>query len=217
MLSLEGRSLRRRVIDGTCPLYRITTSYKEGSGDKGKSEATVGKRLSKGDPSYKIHEICEELRLSLSKVLLIKDLTAQEKGVLSWIRNSTFSISSFCYCGGVSKDHVFPEEFLSYLELYIFNMKRSVGPAQDFLVWDSIHNILIDEVRVKVRELERIYTEWSLVCDSMASTEIDINKAVLNRLSSYFFWLNRSVGLRSGLKESYWTGSMGTFNIEDFS
>jgi cob(I)alamin adenosyltransferase len=205
-------ALKERVRDGLCS-YRLSSTYKEGGGDTGLSQAGIGIKLSKDDPTYKLHSLCEELRILLSKSLLISSLSPLEKEVLLWIRNSTFSVSSFCYCGGSSTNHTYPIEFLNYIETYIKNIKAQIGGAQDFIIWEDIGSLILDGIRVKVREIEALYVLWAK--DSQGVEElIDRNGKVLNRMSTYFFWLTRAVACRSNKEEVYWTGKMESFPIE---
>jgi cob(I)alamin adenosyltransferase len=213
----KGNAVRERVKDGVCNqgefTYRLTSTYKEGGGDSGLSNGVVGKAVSKNDPAYLIHAITEDLRLAISKVLLLDVLTEEERLVMEWIRNSTFSISSFCFCNGHSTRHLYPTNFLTYLESYIAKSKDEIGGAKDFIIWDSRESLLIDEMRVITRELERNFIAWSSSLEYKSSPSIKHMGAVINRLSSYFFWLNRSTYSYLGKKEIYWTGEMGSFPI----
>jgi cob(I)alamin adenosyltransferase len=211
-----------RINNGLCQsgmgIPRLTTTYKEGGlGNSSQSELSKGNRVSKHDPSYGIHVAAEQVRLAISNILINNELlSSDEQYVMDWIRSSTFSVSSFCFCMGDSTRHLYPRNFLLYMERNIRHMKDDIGGAQDFLIWNSVNTIKWDTIRVVVRELERAYIEWSVLNNSSINSSdlsnVSFMGDVINRMSSYVLWLTRSIAKREGTQEEYWSGQMEEFN-----
>jgi cob(I)alamin adenosyltransferase len=195
-----------------CPLSpRIAISYIEGRGDNGTTQVTINDRIDKADLSVDVYLRCEDLRHSIGLALLNNDVILDNDihELLVWLRSACFSISSFCYCKGVSRRHNFPESLLSYLEQAIAEFKGQVGNAQDFIIWERPIGIYLDNIRVKVRLLERSLTAWSkeVPCDT-ATEDVKYLRACINRLSTYIFWATRHTYKNNQLTEVYWEGRM---------
>lgn len=201
-----------------CPLGpRITVNHIEGRGDNGNTQVVINERSDKADLSVDVYLRCEDLRHSLSLVLLDKDINLLDKDIqelLIWLRSACFSISSFCYCRGVSERHRLPDGLLTYLERSIQDYKNHVGNAQDFIIWEQAIGIHLDNVRVKVRLLERSLNPWSkqIPCET-AADDIKYLRACINRLSTYVYWATRYTYKTNQLTEVYWEGKMPSLTL----
>ena len=115
-----------------CPINnsRITTNYKEGSGDKGIGQESIKKKTRKHNFSS-LYCQTEDLRLKIDKLFIkYPDIISQFEEfyiILDWFAGNTFSLGSFFHLEGKSYHHVFPETFLTCLDKKIELYKSVVG------------------------------------------------------------------------------------------
>lgn len=220
-------------------LARIRTGYCEGSkkGDVGFSQLLHKVTIPKDHDACKLYGSVEDLQQSLATA--IQDGMILDEGIeytMKWLHRNIFSLSSFCFMKAESEDHIFPDNFLKYIEGTIEDMKERVGDAQDFLIYSHKSLLLINEVRIRTREVESRLVGWKrskemhsylygycpfdIYVEGMEwlfgrrylVPRINYYISILNRLSSYFFWAGRYQGLLlnergvNELEEQYWLG-----------
>lgn len=193
---------------------RITTGYCEGTRQHvpGFSDIMIGERVPKSDPacggSSASQKICIKATRALNS-MNVEDPRAAH--FLDWIKENSFAFGSYFFMKGNTDKYTLPRSALQDLESEIAYMKREIekliGVATDFLFYETEYNICIDELRVYVRDLEREFVGWMydlrVVSDFYAHLKknpesglVRFNNMMhysefLNRLSTYFFWLNR--------------------------
>jgi len=225
-------------------LPRIRTGYCEGSkkGDIGYSQLLHKVTIPKDHDACKFYGAVEDLQQSLASA--IQDDMILNEGIeytMKWLHRNIFSLSSFCFMKAESEDHIFPDNFLKYIEGAIEDMKKEVGDAQDFLIYSHKSLLLMNEVRVRTREVESRLVGWKRSKEmqrylyGILPIDIYIQEmewlfgrrylidrinhyiAILNRLSSYFFWATRYQGYLlsqkgvDSLEEQYWYGRVQEF------
>jgi len=200
-----------------CPINnssRITTNYKEGSGDKGVGQQSLTKKTKKYNFAPLYCEI-EFIRLNIDNLFIkypdIINQFPKFHTILDWFAGNTFSLGSFIHLEGGTYHHLFPQRFLTCLEEEINYYKSVVGDCQDFIRWDSEINIDVDRLRVSVRKLEGLYSNW-------ASKQVELESITfmgqcLNRFSSYIFWANRYLAHINNLPETYWSANITEFPL----
>lgn len=196
-----------RITSGSC---RIKANYRNGSGDRGKSNLVVGTNCNKSGSSltnlYSSNwKFVRDVDVLLEEGLYY--LNEEEAEVFSWIRRNFFSLSSFAFLNGVSDKHTLPKSFLNYLDKNIEAMSLSIGDAKDFLIWKGKSGILFESLIISSRDLEVAFQSLDLEW----SAEVSLTSQILNRLSTWLFWLGREIYRRNGLTEDYWQGQIEEF------
>lgn len=197
-----------RITSGTC---RISANYKAGLGDRGKSNLAVASSCNKAGPLAVFYSLDWELmrdidRMMTSKVVFFP-LEEEERETFSWLRRNLFSLSSFAFLNGESYRHCFPREFLSYMDRKIDQYSKEIGDAKDFLIWDTEQGEIIESLIITSRKLESSFHNLELENNA----DVLYTSSVLNRLSTWLFWLGRIIYKRLGIEETYWQGSVESF------
>lgn len=219
-----------RITNGECANHHY--------GDKGYSLLLNGDKLRKDEPAAAIYSFVEHLQNSLSELLTVYTIHDSELfTVCEWLRSNSYSISSFVFMKGDTNDHVFPENFLEYLDKRIDELQNEIGSAPDFIIHSYKQLLLLDKIRIQIRDIERGYTSFQyhdkVIQDLMRTLrinpfkaqerllKIDLMSSILNRLSSYFWWETRyehQLLKRAGIldeHEAYWHSKVVPFVLVD--
>lgn len=211
------------VCDTTTP--RLTSNHNTHKGDSGMSLLLNGERVPKNHPACLLYGSIESAQQSIAECLYYNKLYSQAiEEVLTWLHRNLFSLSSFCFLKGDSTRHQLPDNFLEYLEKASKELGEEIGSAPDFLVVSHQSLLQINRIRIDIRHVESMYTSWhnspELVRWQLDHPEVipAIRKhaAILNRLSTFLFWVGRKQGVwlaDSGfnLTESYWQAQAQPF------
>lgn len=217
-------------------IIRITTGYCEGrSGDRGKSQLLHGVYVDKDHAACKLYGSIEDLQQALSIALTMEHLDGETASLIGWLQRNMFSMSSFAFLKGDSTRHQLPESLLSHLENRVALLKECVGNAPDFLIYEHPSLIALNEIRIRVREVESQLVAWKNSWEMRLflggplgllgirwnyKTHIEdaiySQMKIMNRMSTYFFWVSRYQGWRLGIRpaERYWNGQVEEFNIQ---
>lgn len=228
---MEDIEKEMRIVDGACidkekeRKERIKTKYKAGSGDDGYSLLMNGERISKAHPACNLYQSIEELQQTIGEFLIEEKLYNEQISlVLKWLNQSLFSLSSFAFCKGDTTRHQFPIEFLEYMDETIEILAEEVGGAPDFITHSHVSLLKLNKIRIASRKVESSYVGWnqSEEMNKYLRSRPDLiegiqkHSLILNRLSTYFFWVTRKQGLwlysvGEEVKESYWASECKPF------
>lgn len=224
------------ISDGT---PRITDGFCYGTGDGGYSLLMDKTRLRKDAPAANIYGHVEILANAIDELAEYESdiLNPYLLQALIWLRENSYSISSFCYMKGDTTDHVFPTSFLEYMDKRIALLDELIGDAPDFITKNRGYLRVLDKVRIHIRDVERDYVTWrydervvekvaSLVEENVERAQelannIELMGAILNRASAWVFWELRyekhllkqqsTYEISSRGLESYWVGKVIPF------
>lgn len=206
---------------------RLTKEYIPGAGDLGHSFVLKGTPpLKKSSPACKIQGSIESLRHRIEVSLYYCDFLQDDLNyLLNWLDRNVFSLASFCYLKGDTKDHILPSELLNFLDERIQSLKQELGDCTDFLSQSHRHLIYLDGIRIETRHLETEYVNWwySEEMTSYLMSKNDLifgirkHAAILNRLSAYLFEATRMEAKLMTAKgitveQRYWHASIEEFN-----
>ena len=204
---------------------RITTSYKEGKGDRGVSKTCSYCTLPKYSSSAVLNVYMEldNLRALIGELLNTDSFNYMLNWVLGnrirdrrlihlleWLMNDSYSIGALLVMGGNSKRHEFGKKTLHILEEYIRSNKDMTGDCKDFLIHKG-YMAKLDSIRVSVRRLEAFFNQAQ--ADMAPSSELELCASIINRLSSALFWAIRVEYKLANRKEIYWTGDRSLLKI----
>lgn len=196
---------------------RIKATYRSGSGDKGKSNLTKGSICTKDSPMSHFFNINWDLMVAIDEMVLADGefsfLLHDEREVLKWVRRNLFSVSSYVYLAGDSKQHSLPTEFLTYMETYIEKAGKEIGGATDFIIWDTEIGVKIQNLIIPARKLDVATDALSNGGMINNSESTQLLKSMINRMSAWFFWMGRRIYKRLGIEEKYWQGYAEEFPI----
>lgn len=187
-----------------------------GSGDKGTSTLMAGLKLPKSHKVFQIYSAQERVcnTASLFQVKYGDYLEPEDAYILKWFIRNLNCLGAFCYTLGEDSNYVFPESFLEKIEDRILNIfQPAIGDCEDFLIHEEEPFILLDRVRIEVRDLERVYQIWKEVVSGLQDPtgSILLMSRILNRLSMYLFNLIRYESHKRGLNENTWSGKVEPF------
>lgn len=221
-----------RIIDGICfglfneveekvDSHRIKTGYKEGkSGDDGYSALLSGHSISKASPTCAIYSAQEHLQQAIAVCVASEQVRNKEFiVVLLWLQEALTSLGSFAYSKGKATQHMFPQEFLVYMEKRIAIVKELLGPAKDFIIYEDPALLLINDLRVKSRDIERAFVGfWQspeitryLMRHPYLIERMQNQATILNRCSSWLWAECRYEGHLAKVNEKYWPAIMPSF------
>lgn len=194
---------------------RIKADYISGSGDKGKSNLSMGSLCTKNSPVSRFFNHLWSLMASIDALTseLKHALSKEEIEILSWTRRNLFSASSYVYLSGDTEYHKLPSSFLSYMDKYIRKAGKELGGAKDFIIWDTSEGVIIQQLIIPSRNMDiefKAVLEMGLVNNG---EDTELLGSIINRLSAWFFWLGRMIYKRLGIKEKYWQGYVEEFPI----
>jgi cob(I)alamin adenosyltransferase len=185
---------------------RVTKQYQEGLsfGDSGFSLLHNNEYVTKSSPACVIYGSIELLQHNIDTVLTDNHSFYVEdfKEVLEWLSDAFFSLSSFCFYKGHldsrKNSYMFPYSFLSFITDKI-DFYKDTAENKDFLRFRHKHLCAINLLRVGCRKVESDYVAWweSDLVDRERRMHPEIEQdiryqnQVLNRLSSYFYWVGR--------------------------
>ncbi|WOL31468.1 hypothetical protein [Microcoleus phage My-WqHQDG] len=222
MLPLPQPTMTTAITTGLCatscctntstPL--ITTTYKEGAGDKGYTATSPTTRGEKADNTLvKLWVRLSKLQVCLKKTIpYFKD--DDTRTCLYWIWENVRSLSSLAYLEGATDTHAFPPIAIAYMERMIAERKVEMGSSISFIQWEHPDLLEMEDLWTEVRDTETMYREWvstaDIVLDSV-SHKVDTVLSLLNRLSSYLWWVMRHENKLRGCKELVWQGHVTPF------
>jgi cob(I)alamin adenosyltransferase len=121
------------------------------------------------------------------------------------------SLGSYVFVNGRTVDHAFPDNLLEALETRILQIQEATDDCLDFLILDDQRLLLLDRIRIEIRELEVNYTDWYFNSLPEHDTKLHTlyTASVLNRLSAYLFNVIRYEHL--GMPEKHWQGKITLF------
>ena len=205
------------VSKKTTPRIKLGTTH-YGKGDDLTSEFIKGLRLPKHSPAHHVYGEIEKTKWALSMILVYHlqepFLEEFEEYQIQWFIENLHSLGSYCFTWGSdeSTNHIFPSSVLKnidkrikYLQMDKVNGKSLVD-CQDFLSFKDIRLLWIDFARISFRKLESAYSEWysTLFGLQTISNSKRETSALLNRSSTYMFYIARHTSLKLGIDEIYW-------------
>jgi len=204
---------------------RIKRQYKPGSGDSGFSMLMDGEMIRKDDPSCWIYSEIEWLNNLISETLITFQLNNELKELLTWLKNNSFSLSSFCFMKGNTDRHSLPKQKSDEIQdLVEFKKRLWFAESNDFVINTKLKYVKLDGIRIKVRDVERAFTAWrnhNIVLQNVMKVsrtdpqlaqnillEIDAWGGFLNRLSTLIWLMTRHEAVISDEYQSqeYWQG-----------
>ena len=228
----------------------ITTAYTAGSSKYkqiGFSLLYEGERVSKDDPCMAVSALVEHVRSEITNVLNHQQqeqkssscyLDYKDVEFLGWLRRNLFSLSSFVYMKGNTDKHVIPSSALEFIKERKEYFKQHIDPRTDFLFQSEEVLNALDNLRIWVRDLERVYVGYhydprsvsareTLFAKALSSEDdVELQKSLnryrnqfktvdfLNLLSDYVFYLIRYQAKMMGVEELEWQNCGG--EIEEF-
>lgn len=198
----------------------ITTSYKEGSGDKGytttgATHTSPTKRERKGEVNLTVvWGRLSKLQIAI-KETTPKFLQEDTRTLLTWFWENVRSISSLVYLEGASDTHAFPKQALTYMERVIKEMKVEMGPSPSFIQWEDTDLLEMEYLWAEVRETEVMLQEWAnkAPIEESVQHKVELVLSIINRLSSYLWWSMRYENKLRGLPEHVWQEHVTPFPL----
>lgn len=214
-MSLTIDATMTTITTGICttPTCLITTTYKEGAGDKGYTTNTPTTRDSKADAiAPKLWGRLSRLQVAIKKATPYF-MEEDSRVFLHWVWENVRSLSSLGYLEGASDTHAFPQITITYMEEVIAQMKAEMGPSPSFIQWEHYDLLDMEELWCEVRDTEIMYQEWAAEANIHEGVrgKIDIVLSILNRLSSYLWWTMRHENKLRGCRELVWQGYVTPF------
>ena len=208
----------------------ITTSYKEGSGDRGYTttrtagltrtvEAVASTYPTKRERKGEVNLTVVWGRLSKLQIAIKettpKFLREDTRTLLTWFWENVRSISSLVYLEGASDTHAFPRQALTYMERVIKEMKVEMGPSPSFIQWEDTDLLEMEYLWAEVRETELILQEWAnkTPIEESVQHKVELVLSIINRLSSYLWWSMRYENKLRGLPEHVWQEHVTPFPL----
>src|SRR4028119_432439 len=199
-------------------------------GDDGTSEFIKGIRLPKHSAAHLVYWTLEFGKWCCSLVLVSNNksqfLEEFEEFQLQWFIENLPSLGAFCFNWGRddSTDHIFPIDVLDTIEKRIEYLQTTevngkvLGDCQDFVYFTDSRLLTLDLARLAFRILEITYSLWHFTLYGLTKMEgarLDTS-ALLNRTSTYIFWISRYTTLKLGLNENTWKAKIGSYNPPKF-
>lgn len=168
-------------------------------GDDGKTYTGASQRELKSSINAVMTGTIDELHVQIGKCCTYtKNYQSEDQEVLKELAHNCLDLGSIVYFINNNKEEeaeqIIQNKFINYskkLEHYID--KKNLPKLENFLVFNdcNILTITLHETRVKVRQCERVFTEWKeSKTNSLPELLIHITM-YFNRLSDYFFVLSR--------------------------
>ena len=206
-------SATRTVASSNASTPLITASYKEGAGDKGYTATSPTTRGEKADNTLvKLWVRLSKLQVHLKKTIpYFKD--DDTRTCLYWVWENVRSLSSLAYLEGATDTHAFPPIAIAYMEKIIAEKKVEMGGSMSFIQWEHPDLLEMEELWVEVRDTETMYREWvpTAALQDSVSHKVDTVLSLLNRLSSYLWWVMRHENKVRGCRELVWQGYVTPF------
>ena len=206
---------------------RISSLYQHGTSSKtpGFTQVISGHRIPKHDPACDIHGATDALANRLAKLSQMLDqdydgLVAEDDlYLIGFLRDNIYNVSGFCFTLGLDLSMSLGETYRSRLDERITQHQKNLD-GTDFIAFSSELTILIDECRILVRQAERAYFAW-LYDERIVGKRLEIfvkdpekflscvdaqlsTANALNTLSTWFFWLARSVAHKEHSRIKEW-------------
>jgi cob(I)alamin adenosyltransferase len=204
-------------------MSRIKKNYvKTGRGDTLYSEFTEGELTHKSDPANIVYGKIEEFKLHISSVqfFMPEQLDEYDMYIFNYLSQNLYSIGSFCYLKGKTEKHNIDPELLASIAQRIATLEAYINEhCKDFIIAQDLRIIEIERLRVSVRALELSFATWHAKYFGTQPPEgnrLNI-AALLNRLSTYFFWLTRYYTVKFELTETHWLPKMDKFEPPSYN
>lgn len=206
---------------------RITAKARRHYGDDGSSLLMNGTRISKAHVACNFYQSIEELQQAIAECLYYVNLYDEKTSeTFKWLFNSLFSTSSFVFCKADSTRHQLPQRFLEFIEEDCAALQKEIGGAKDFVCFSHRDLLHLNKVRIAVRKAESTYVAWKessemtnfLLNNPHLIQSVNFHITILNRLSSWVFWVARKQGLSlqskgTPLQEIFWSAEVEPFNF----
>lgn len=210
-------TIHNGIVDTPCCSMLITTTYKEGGGDRGCTAHTPTTRATKADN----HLMRLYGRLSRFQVAIKETIPyfwdADTKVHLEWVWSNVRSMSSLAYLEGATTKHAFTTKPLTYMERVIALRKGEMGGSPSFIQWEHPDILRMEYLWCEVRDTEEFYRDWYAeadVCETVAHNT-DTLAVILNRLSSYLWWCMRWENRVRDCPERVWQGYVTPYPLGD--
>lgn len=139
------------------------------------------------------------------------NVSCELRSLLEWLYENSFSIGAFVYCykeNSIDNKHSFQAEDLQRVESLCLSLRSELGDCKDFLIHKELLFSKLDNVRVNIRKIERLYHGWLQSKSYLESDILIVQISMLNRLSDLLFWLIRKEYKLKKVQESHWHGYM---------
>ena len=178
-----------------------------GQGDKGKTRLLGGgSECNKDDPQVEAYGTIDELN---SVVGIVRaHIAAQEiDEILARVQEDLFCIEAHTSAGRGYEEYpklpAFGEERVKFLEECILEWEKEVPPLQNFILPGGTPSAAFcDLARTVSRRAERRMSTWLRTTKETPARKAGY--AYINRLSDFFFALERKLNHDAGEKENPW-------------
>ena len=231
----KGKSVHNPIVLTPSTNVKKVPRIKSGTrhysrGDDGTSEFIKGIRLPKHSPAHLVYSALEFSKWCCSKILVINTqspfLEEFEVYQLQWFIENLHSLGAFCFNWGSddSINHIYPNEVLDTIERRIEYLQttevngKTLGDCQDFLSFTDGRLLSLDLARLAFRVLETTYTLWHFTLyglKKMEGARLETS-ALINRTSTYLFWVSRYSTLKLDLDENIWSSKVSNYNPPEF-
>lgn len=213
------------ILSDKAPRITLGTSH-YGKGDYATSEFIKGIRLPKHSPAHRVYGEIEKTKWALSMVLVINTqesfLEEFELYQIQWFIDNLHSLGSYCFTWGNDEytRHIFPIKVLTTIDKRINYLQttkirdKTLEDCQDFLSFKDLRLLWLDFARVSFRKLESAYSEWYATLYGLApmqNSKLETS-ALLNRSSTYLFWVIRYISFKLEIEEIYWGAGVTDYN-----
>jgi len=193
---------------------RINKNPRTGTGDKGFSQVLYdlarnkSKKVKKSNPILLLQNRLELFRNSIALYLLDYPESHQVKDRAILNRLVTTEINNLCgqvYFELESTKLLVPKDFFSLVETRIQDITTELESQKEFITSSSKRYILLDNIRVYVREIEHLF--WVMIhnfSDQEYNKVITTTMSFVNMLSDYFMQLNRLETVLQNEDVVYW-------------
>ena len=174
------------------------TSVYTRKGDDGKTYTGSQMREFKHSINAVMTGTIDELHVQIGKCCTITNATNNEdNNILKLLAFKCLELGSIIYFVNNNKEQeaekIIEKNFIDYAKTLeqIIDSKK-LKKLENFLVFDNCNTLTITlhETRAKVRQTERVFTEWKESKNNLPQSIIHISQ-YLNRLSDFFFVLAR--------------------------
>lgn len=205
------------------PRIKLGTKH-YGKGDDLSSEFIKGLRLPKHSPAHRVYGEIEKTKWALSMVLVchLQDPFLEEfdEYQIQWFIENLHSLGTYCFTWGSddSINHIFPKIVVETLDKRINYLQLDLDDCRDFLSFRDTRLLWLDFARISFRKLESSYSEWYATLYGLApiTNSKKETSALLNRSSTYLFWVTRYTTKKLGIDELYWEAKVTDYNPPKF-
>lgn len=178
-----------------------------GQGDKGKTRLLGGgQECNKDDPQVEAYGTIDELN-SVVGVIRAQEVPKEIDDVLAQVQDDLFCIEAHVSAGPGYEEYpklpAFGDERVKFLEERIVEWEKGVPPLQNFILPGGMPAAAFcDLARTVSRRAERRMATWLGTAAETPTRNAGL--AYLNRLSDFFFALERFLNHQAGTNECMW-------------